>query len=129
MSSSSANRLSAYQQKLDRLRDICPVRAAIDVVRGRWKPSILFHLKDGPRRFSELQAELKGITPQALTVQLRQMEADGIVSRKVYPETPLRVEYGLSDSGQQLSEVMQELEVWGGTHLQRISSAPRRKVS
>ena len=115
--------IADYEQKIDRLRDTCPVRAAIDVVRGRWKPSILFELKSGAKRFSELQAALPGITSQALTVQLRQLEADGIVARTLYLETPVKVEYALSDYGTTLSDVMDQLESWGVSYLARRGPA------
>ena len=111
--------VSDYAQKIDRLRDSCPVKAAIDVIRGRWKPGILFELNSGTKRFSDLQSALPGIAAQALTVQLRQLEADGVVVRKVYPEIPPRVEYALSRLGQTLSSVMEELEVWGTQYLAR----------
>ena len=115
--------IADYEQKRDRLRDNCPVRAAIDVVRGRWKPSILFELKSGAKRFSELQLALSGITAQALTVQLRQLEADEVVARTLYPESPVRVEYALSDYGTTLSEVMDQLESWGASYLARRQQA------
>ena len=115
--------LSDYEQKFDRLADDCPVRAALDVIRGRWKPSILFELKSGRKRFSDLQAKLPEVTAQALTVQLRQLEADGIVNRKVYAEVPQRVEYFLSKHGRSLSHVMDALEKWGAEHQQRERQA------
>jgi len=108
-----------YAQKYDRLHDTCPVRAALDVIRGRWKPSILFELKDGAKRYSELQTALAGITPQALTVQLRQLEADGVISRTVFPEIPARVEYTMTDFGATLSGVMDQLEEWGAQYAAR----------
>lgn len=111
--------LADYQQKLDRLRDDCPVRAALDVIQGRWKPSILYELKSSTKRFSEIQQALRGITSQALTVQLRQLEADGVVARKVYPEIPARVEYTLTDLGKTLSNVMDQLEKWGLEYMAR----------
>lgn len=111
--------LSDYEQKLDSLRDSCPVRAAIDVIRGRWKPSILWELHQSTKRFSDLQAALPEVTAQALTVQLRQLEADGVVVRTVYPEVPVRVEYALSASGRELSAVMDQLEKWGVAYLGR----------
>lgn len=112
--------LARYEQKIDRLHERCPVRAALDVIRGRWKPSILFELNVGPRRFSDLEATLRGITAQALTVQLRQLEADGVVVRRVFPdETPIRVEYSLSEDGRALSGVMDQLELWGMAYLAR----------
>ena len=97
------------------------VRAAIDVIRGRWKPSILFELKAGTKRFSDLQSALPGITPQALTTQLRQLEADGVVVRNVCPDIPVRIEYALSEHGATLSGVMDQLEEWGSKYLARRS--------
>ena len=111
--------LSDYEQKFDRLRENCPVRAALDVIRGRWKPSILFEIKDGRKRFGDLQAALPQISAQALTVQLRQLEADGVIVRTMYPEIPMRVEYALSEHGSKLSAVMDQLEAWGIRHLKR----------
>lgn len=111
--------LSDYSQKRDALRDNCPVKAAIDVIRGRWKPMILFELHQGKKRFTELRAALPEITAQTLSTQLRQLEADEIVARTVFPEVPARVEYQLSDYGQTLSCVMEELDAWGRTYLAR----------
>ena len=113
--------LQDYAQKCDRLQNDCPVRAALDLIRGRWKPSILFEIKSGAKRFSGLQAALPGSTAQALTVQLRQLEADGVISRTVYPEMPARVEYALTDFGRSLSDVMDQLEVLGVEYLVRRS--------
>ncbi|HEY0943842.1 MAG TPA: helix-turn-helix domain-containing protein [Opitutaceae bacterium] len=121
--------LSDYGQKVDKLRDNCPVKAAIDVIRGRWKPSILFELHAGTKRFSDLQAALPGITAQVLTVQLRQLEADGIVARVVYPEVPLRVEYALTELGASLSAVMDQLESWGARYLARRGALARAPAS
>jgi DNA-binding HxlR family transcriptional regulator len=111
--------LADYEQKYDRLQEDCPVRAALDVIRGRWKPSMLYELKSGPRRFGDLKEAMPGITSQALTVQLRQLEADGVIARTVYPEVPPRVEYTLTDLGKRLSDVMDELERWGEAYLER----------
>ncbi|KAF0094908.1 MAG: HxlR family transcriptional regulator [Puniceicoccaceae bacterium 5H] len=108
-----------YSQKIDPLREQCAVKATLDVIRGRWKPLILWELSQGVQRFSDLQAELSGVTAQALTVQLRQLEADGVVKRTVYPEVPVRVEYELTPEGGQLSGVMAELEKWGIGYLKR----------
>jgi DNA-binding HxlR family transcriptional regulator len=111
--------LSDYEQKFDRLRNNCPVRAAIDVIRGRWKPMILWELHGGTKRFSDLQAMLPGVTAQALTLQLRQLEADGVIARTIYPEVPVRVEYALTETGRSLSGVMEQLEAWGLDYLKR----------
>lgn len=108
-----------YTQKYDPLQKRCPVRAALDVIRGRWKPSILYELSTGPKRFGDLKQTLLSATAQALTVQLRQLEADSVVRRVVYPEIPLRVEYSLTKTGAELSAVMNQLELWGAAHLRQ----------
>jgi len=113
-----------YVQKIDKLRDGCPVKAAIDVIRGRWKPSILWELHLGTRRFTDLQAALPKISGQVLTVQLRQLEADGVLQRTVFAEVPARVEYTLTDEGRALSSVMEQLEAWGLGYLQRQGKTP-----
>ncbi|PTY07080.1 transcriptional regulator [Opitutaceae bacterium EW11] len=121
-------RLTDYEQKHDPLHQRCPVRAALDVIRGRWKPSILYELSAGPKRFGDLKDALPGATAQALTVQLRQLEADGVVHRTVFPEIPLRVEYALSESGAELSEVMNQLELWGTGYLRRRGLIRERRA-
>ncbi|MES2921656.1 MAG: helix-turn-helix domain-containing protein [Verrucomicrobiota bacterium] len=108
-----------YRQQHDPLRQNCAVKAAIDVIRGRWKPSILWELHHGTKRYSEIAHAIPQITAQALTVQLRQLEADGVITRTVYAEVPARVEYQLSDDGRALSRVMDALEAWGGEYLER----------
>ena len=121
-----------YSQKHDRLRDGCPVKAAIDVIRGRWKPLILWELHQGSKRFSDLQGTLREIRAQVLTVQLRQLEADGVVARKVYAEVPARVEYSLTSHGRDLSAVMDQLDLWGRRHLERQAEGraqARRKAA
>jgi DNA-binding HxlR family transcriptional regulator len=118
--------VSDYEQPHDKLRDACPVRATLDVIRGRWKPCILFEVKDGARRFSYLQKTISGITPQTLTVQLRQLEADGILDRKISAGVPPCVEYTLSDFGKTLSEVMDRMEDWGAEYLRRQASKKKR---
>ena len=111
--------ISDYRQRFDKVRQNCPVRATLDVIRGRWKPLILRELRDGTRRFTDLQAALPEVAAQTLTVQLRQLEADEIITRTIYPEIPARVEYELSKYGRTLSKVMEELEAWGEGYLER----------
>jgi len=111
--------ITEYEHKIDRLSDTCPVKAALDVIRGRWKPSILFELREGKKRFSELQEAMPGITAQTLSLQLRQLEADEIVSRTIYPEVPARVEYRLTEFGQTLAPIFEELEAWGKGYQER----------
>jgi DNA-binding HxlR family transcriptional regulator len=114
-------KVSKYVQKIDWLQDQCPIKATVDVIGGRWKPLILFYLLDRPKRFSELRREIPGVTPQMLTLQLRQLEADEIVTRKIYAEVPARVEYRLTAYGQTLSMLLRSMRTWGERHLGRRS--------
>lgn len=111
--------LADYEQKFDPLRERCPVRATLDVIRGRWKPSILHELRDGVRRFTQIQTALPQVTAQALTVQLRQLEADGVIGRVIHAEVPVRVEYSLTEQGRALWAVIDQLGDWGAGYLER----------
>lgn len=111
--------LAEYAQPLDRLRERCPVRAALDVIQGRWKPSILHELQSGTRRFTQIQASLPEVTAQALSVQLRQLEADGVIHRTVHPEIPARVDYALTSHGEALTGLLDQLGEWGEAYLER----------
>ena len=103
----------------------CPVEATLDLMDGKWKGVILYHLKkDGVLRFNELGRRLTGITQRMLTKQLRALEDDGLVIRKVYAEVPPRVEYSLSEIGESLRPVIETLRAWGEGHQQRLSCAP-----
>ena len=95
----------------------CPIEAALDVIGGKWKPLILWHLCGGIKRFSELQRELPGVNAKMLTRQLRELEGDGLVMRTVYPEVPPRVEYAITGFGRTLVPVMEALCAWGLEYL------------
>lgn len=89
------------------------VAAALSVLEGRWKLILLFHLFGGQvRRYSELEKSIPGISPKMLAQQLRKLEADGLVARKVYPEVPPKVEYRLTEWGQSLCPVLDRLLTW-----------------
>ena len=77
----------------------CAVTATVEVIGGRWKPTILFHLKDQPRRFNELRRLVPGITQRMLTLQLRALEQDGVVARTVHNSVPPHVEYSFTRKG------------------------------
>lgn len=91
----------------------CPVEGTLDIMGGKWKGVILFRLIGGTKRFGELQRLLCKISQRTLTNQLRQLEADGLIKRKVYPQVPPKVEYSLTEKGRSLSDVLQGLYDWG----------------
>ncbi len=97
----------------------CAVTATMEVIGGRWTPIILFHLKDQPRRFNELRRLVPGITQRMLTLQLRALEKNGIVSRTVHGTVPPHVEYAFTKKGWTLGPLLDAMEVWGETNRPR----------
>ena len=95
----------------------CPVEAALEVIGGKWKPLILWALGDTIMRFHELQKAIPGINTKMLTKQLRELERDGVIRRKVYPEVPPRVEYAITDFGKTLIPILEALCTWGAEYL------------
>jgi DNA-binding HxlR family transcriptional regulator len=91
----------------------CPAERTLDVIGGRWKVPILWHLLQGTLRFSELRRALPGVTQKMLTQQLRELERAGVVRRRVYPQVPPKVEYSLTDRGQTLKPVVDAMCKWG----------------
>ena len=91
----------------------CPVTTALSIIGGKWKVIILWNLQDGVRRFGELQRQVKGISQKMLTQELRDLEESGLVSRKVYPVVPPKVEYSLTETGWSLKPVLEQLCAWG----------------
>ncbi|NEO25778.1 MAG: helix-turn-helix transcriptional regulator [Kamptonema sp. SIO4C4] len=94
----------------------CAVENTLGVIGGRWKVLILRELFQGVRRFGELQRALTGVTQKMLTQQLRELEADGIVHREVYPVVPPKVEYSLTPLGESLEPILQAMHEWGEKH-------------
>ena len=88
----------------------------MEIIGGKWKGVILYHLLERTYRFGELKKAIKGITQHTLTKQLRELESDGIIHRKVYAEVPPRVEYSLTDSGESLREILLKMRDWGQNH-------------
>ncbi|AKL70747.1 MULTISPECIES: winged helix-turn-helix transcriptional regulator [Streptomyces] len=99
---------------------ICGIDAALDVVSGKWKGLILWELDaHGMRRFAQLRRALVGVSEKMLTQHLREMEADGLVHRKVHAEVPPRVEYSLTDHGRTLNQALGPLGAWGTERMRR----------
>ena len=91
----------------------CPVEATLSFLDGKWKGVILFHLMGGTLRFNELRRKLPSVTQRMLTKQLRELEESGLVSRRVFPVVPPRVDYALTPLGLTLRPVIEALAVWG----------------
>lgn len=92
----------------------CTVSLTMDLVGGKWKAVILYHLKDEPKRYNELRKEMPAITEMTLSLQLKQLEKDGLVYRKVYgKKPPVKVVYSLSDFGKSLVPVLEAITKWG----------------
>ena len=95
----------------------CSIDAAMSVIEGRWKGTIICMLaKDGTLRFSELQRKIGEITSRILSKQLKELEADGMITRKVIPEGKVKVEYTLTDKGRSIIPVLESLARWGAMH-------------
>ena len=92
---------------------VCPLTLTQNVIAGRWKIIILWHLSKRTRRFNELQRLLPGISKGILTRQLRELEEDGMVHREVYKEVPPKVEYSLTDQGKRFITVLDAMKEWG----------------
>jgi DNA-binding HxlR family transcriptional regulator len=103
----------------------CPVNAALHVIGGRWKILVIYHLFGGIARFNELQRAMGAISKRVLTHQLRQLEQDGIVARKVHDQSPPRVEYSLTDFGRTLEPMMAQLCEWGEDYERRAAARPQ----
>lgn len=91
----------------------CPVATTVQIIGSKWKLLIMRNLLERPWRFNELKKDLEGISQKVLTDSLRSMEADGIITRTVYPEVPPRVEYALSELGESMRPIMKAMEIWG----------------
>jgi DNA-binding HxlR family transcriptional regulator len=91
----------------------CSIIGSISIISGKWKPVIIWMLLSSPKRFGELHKAIEGIALKVLSRHLKELEADGIINRKVYAEVPPKVEYRLTEKGMSLNDVMQLLAEWG----------------
>jgi DNA-binding HxlR family transcriptional regulator len=92
----------------------CTLSVAMDLVGGKWKVVILYYLKDGEKRYSELRKDLHGVTEMTLSLQLKQLEADGLISRHVFGDKPpVKVIYSLTEFGKSFNPVLEAIRVWG----------------
>lgn len=98
------------------MEHICPVETTLSLIGGKYKALILWHLSAGTLRFSQLQKAVTA-TPRMLTLQLRELEADGLITRTVYPEVPPRVEYAMTELGKSLMPILTAIRDWGTEYL------------
>ncbi len=98
----------------------CSVGATLDVIGGKWKGIILYHLLEEKKRFNQLRKLMPGVTQRMITLQLRELEADGIIHREVYSEVPPKVEYTLTEFGATLTPIIKSMKAWGDEYSKRI---------
>ena len=102
----------------------CPVEATLELIGGKYKALILWHLAEGKLRFSQLRDQIKGVTPKMLTQQLRELESKFLVHREVFPVVPPKVEYSLTDLGKSLMPLLVAMRDWGSGYLRSKALEP-----
>ncbi len=107
----------------------CPIETTLKMLGCKWKVLIIRELLTGTKRFCELKKSVTGITQKVLTAKLRDMEALGIVERKVYEQTPPKVEYSLTDIGYSLREVLDALKIWGKDYKKYVKLVEKMKTN
>jgi DNA-binding HxlR family transcriptional regulator len=107
----------------------CPIEVALEVIGGTWKVIIVRELREGTRRYSQLHRALKRVTHKMLAQQLRELEHDGVLSRKVYPQVPPKVEYSLTGLGRSLGPLLDSMHAWGERVVATRRDRPRRGVA
>ena len=105
--------------------DNCPVEATLDLIGGKYKALILWHLSGETLRFSQLRKAIKNATPKMLTQQLRELEAHDLIHREVYPVIPPKVEYSLTDLGRSLMPILVTMRNWGAEYLRSKNLEPQ----
>ena len=103
-----------------RLFGRCPYVTAQKLLSGKWSILIIYYLSEGVLRFGELQRRMEGITQATLTKQLRILEEYGLIHREVYPEVPPKVEYSLTEIGQEFMPVLDQFEIWGKKYIENV---------
>lgn len=105
-------------------KENCPVEATLELIGGKYKALILWHLSEKKLRFSELKKVIKNATPKMLTQQLRELEANALIHREVYPVIPPKVEYSLTETGKSLLPILVAMRDWGAGYLRKKDVEP-----
>ena len=105
-------------------KENCPVAATLELIGGKYKALILWHLAEKKLRFTELKKEIQGATPKMLTQQLRELEASNLIHREVFAVVPPRVEYSLTELGRSLMPILVSMRDWGSSYLRKKSIEP-----
>lgn len=105
-------------------RENCPVEATLDLIGGKYKALILWHLSDGKLRFSQLRDRIRRATPKMLTQQLRELEGSKLIHREVFPVIPPKVEYSLTETGRSLMPILVAMRDWGAEYLRGKDQEP-----
>ena len=101
------------------LTDNCPVEATLELIGGKYKALILWHLSEGTLRFSELRRAIPNATPKMLTQQLRELEVQDLIRREVFPVVPPKVEYSLTELGKSLMPILVAMRDWGADYMRK----------
>ncbi len=109
------------EKAMEKTLPACPVETTLMLISDRWKVLIIRDLLDGTKRFGELKKSIGSISQKVLTSNLREMEADGLVNRKVYAEVPPRVEYTLTDTGYSLKPILDAMVEWGMEYKRKLN--------
>ena len=104
--------------------ETCPVAATMELIGGKYKALILWHLTESKLRFSQLSKVIRGATPKMLTQQLRELESQNLIHREVYPVVPPKVEYSLTETGRSLMTILMAMRDWGTGYLRRQDRNP-----
>ncbi|MCC2624602.1 MAG: yybR [Burkholderiales bacterium] len=112
-----------------RFDEKCAVQVILKILGGKWKTLIVYTLLDGTKRFNELRRIIPDVTQRMLTNQLRELEKDKIIIRKVYAQVPPKVEYTLTPIGEALKPILEELEAWGACYLEKMKTKIAKQKS
>lgn len=105
-----------YLKEEEKVKFNCPLELTMEIIKGKWKCIILMHLRRGPLRFGQLQRRMPGVTQKMLSQQLLKLEQDFLITKKIYPIIPPKVEYRLTELGQSVIPILQSMYAWGKSY-------------